>query len=155
MIKLVNAKHTDAAGTAIADQLLRLLFTPLEGGLRISGAQICQNTMVGVANQQVIGSGAAQVRNFKISCLDAFCMELSGALLTLAMPLTVECAGLSTVGLEFCVVVACQLHPLGDSRITVAEHPHIELHVTVKDVLNPSILYIELQADVGNLVILR
>ena len=42
-----------------------------------------------------------------------------------------------------------------DSRITVAEHPHIELHVTVKDVLNPSILYIELQADVGNLVILR
>ena len=68
---------------------------------------------------------------------------------------TVECAGLSTVLLEFCVVVACQLHPLGDSRITVAEHPHIELHVTVKDVLNPSILNIEIQADVGNLVILR
>ena len=68
---------------------------------------------------------------------------------------TVECAGLSTVLLEFCVVIACQLHPLGDSRITMAEHPHIELHVTVKDVLNPSILYIELQADVGNLVILR
>ena len=44
--------------------------------------------MVGVANQQVIGAGAAQVRNFKISCLDAFCMELSGALLTLAMPLS-------------------------------------------------------------------
>ena len=41
------------------------------------------------------------------------------------------------------------------SRITVAEHPHIELHVTVKDVLNPSILNIEIQADVGNLVILR
>lgn len=68
---------------------------------------------------------------------------------------TVECAGLSTVLLEFCVVVACQLHPLGDSWIAVAEHPHIELHVTVKDVLNPSILYIELQTDVGNLVILR
>ena len=68
---------------------------------------------------------------------------------------TVECAGISTVLLEFCVVVACQLHPLGDSRITVTEHPHIELHVTVKDVLNPSILYIELQTDVGNLVILR
>ena len=68
---------------------------------------------------------------------------------------TVECAGLSTVGLEFCVVVACQLHPLGDSRITVTEHPHIEFHITVEDVLNPSILYIELQADVGNLVILR
>ena len=86
MIKLVNAKHTDAAGTAIADQLLRLLFTPLEGGLRISGAQICQNTMVGVANQQFIGAGVAQVRNFKTSCLDAFCMEPSGALLTLATP---------------------------------------------------------------------
>jgi hypothetical protein len=86
VIKLVNAKHTDAAGTAIADQLLRLLFTPLEGGLRISGAQICQNTMVGVANQQFIGAGAAQVRDLKTSCLDAFCMEPSGALLTLAMP---------------------------------------------------------------------
>ena len=57
--------------------------------------------------------------------------------------------------LEFCVVVACQLHPLGYSRITVTEHPHIEFHITVEDVLNPSILYIELQADVGNLVILR
>ena len=87
VIKLVNAKHTDSAGTAIADQLLRLLFTPLEGGLRISGAQICQNTMVGVAHQKVIGVGAAQVRNLKTSCLDAFCMELSGALLTLATPL--------------------------------------------------------------------
>ena len=62
---------------------------------------------------------------------------------------TVECAGISTALLKFCVVVACQLHPLGDSRITVAEHPHIELHVTVKDVLNPSILNIEIQADVG------
>ena len=81
-----DATHTNAAGTAIADQLLRLLFTPLEGGLRISGAQICQNTMVGVANQQFIGAGAAQVRDLKTSCLDAFCMELSGALLTLAMP---------------------------------------------------------------------
>ena len=50
-------------------------------------------------------------------------------------------------------VVVCQLHPLGDSRITVTEHLHIELHITVKDVLNPFILYIELQADVGNLVI--
>ena len=37
----------------------------------------------------------------------------------------------------------------------MTEHLHIELHITVKDVLNPSILYIELQADVGNLVILR
>ena len=44
------------------------------------------NTMVGVANQQVIGAGAAQVRDLKTSCLDAFCMEPSGALLTLAMP---------------------------------------------------------------------
>ena len=67
---------------------------------------------------------------------------------------TVECAGISTALLKFCVVVACQLHPLGDSRITVTEHSHIELHITVKDVLNPSILYIELQADVRNLVIL-
>ena len=65
VIKLVNAKHTDSAGTAIADQLLRLLFTPLEGGLRISGAQICQNTMVGVAHQKVIGAGTAQVRDLK------------------------------------------------------------------------------------------
>ena len=31
----------------------------------------------------------------------------------------------------------------------MTEHLHIELHITVKDVLNPSILYIELQADVG------
>ena len=87
MIKLVNAKHTDAAGTAIADQLLRLLFTPLEGGLRIRGAQICQNAMVGVAHQKVIGVGGAQIRDLKTSCLVAFCMELSGALLTLATPL--------------------------------------------------------------------
>ena len=36
----------------LADQLLRLLFTPLEGGLRISGAQICQNTMVGVESSR-------------------------------------------------------------------------------------------------------
>ena len=42
--------------------------------------------MVGVANQQFIGAGAAQVRDLKTSCLDAFCMEPSGALLTLAMP---------------------------------------------------------------------
>lgn len=100
VIKLVNAKHTDAAGTAIADQLLRLLFTPLEGGLRISGAQICQNTMVGVANQQFIGAGAAQVRDLKTSCLDAFCMEPSGALLTLAMPFMVKIVPLSKVGGE-------------------------------------------------------
>lgn len=80
---------------------------------------------------------------------------LAGGMKLAICGITVECAGLSTVLLEFCVVVACQLHPLGDSRITVAEHPHIELHVTVKDVLNPSILYIELQTDVGNLVILR
>jgi hypothetical protein len=37
----------------------------------------------------------------------------------------------------------------------VTEHPYIEFHITVKDVFNPSILYIELQVDVGNLVILR
>ena len=68
---------------------------------------------------------------------------------------TAELTGISTAPLKFGVVVAGQLHPLGDSRIAVAEHLHIELHVTVKDVLNPSILYIELQTEVGNLVIFR
>ena len=67
---------------------------------------------------------------------------------------TVVLAEFSTAQLKFGVVVAGQLHPLGDGGVTVPEHAHIELHITIEDVLHPVAHHIELQADVGYLIVL-
>ena len=67
---------------------------------------------------------------------------------------TVVLAEFSTARLKFGVVVAGQLHPLGDGGITVSEHAYIELHITIEDVLHPVAHHIELQADVGYLIVL-
>ena len=66
---------------------------------------------------------------------------------------TAELTGISTAPLKFGVVVAGQLHPLGDGGVTVPEHAHIKLHITIEDVLHPVAHHIELQADVGYLIV--
>lgn len=67
---------------------------------------------------------------------------------------TAELTGISTAPLKFGVVVAGQLHPLGDGGITVPEHTHIEINIAEEDVLHPVAHHIELQADVGYLIVL-
>ena len=67
---------------------------------------------------------------------------------------TTELTGISTAPLKCGVVIAGQLHPLGDGGVTVSEHAHIELHITIEDVLHPVAHHIELQADVGYLIVL-
>ena len=68
---------------------------------------------------------------------------------------TAELTDVSTAPLKFGIMVASQFYPLCDSRVVVPKHPHIELHITIEDILDPIAHHIELQADVGYLIVVR
>ena len=68
---------------------------------------------------------------------------------------TAELTDVSTAPLKFGVMVASQLYPLCDGRVVVPKHPHIELYITIEDILDSVAHHIEPQADVGYLVVVR
>ena len=67
---------------------------------------------------------------------------------------TVELTGISTAPLKFGVVVAGQLHPLCDGGVAVAEHSDVKIYITIENIFHPVAHHIELQADVGYLIVL-
>ena len=54
MVESIYIVKPDAPGAIGADQLCRPLLTPLKAGVRIRRAQIGQNPVVGIAEQQVV-----------------------------------------------------------------------------------------------------
>ena len=68
---------------------------------------------------------------------------------------TVELTDVSTAPLKFGVMIASQFYPLCDGRVVVPKHPHIELYITIEDILDSVAHHIELQADAGYLVVVR
>lgn len=52
-------------------------------------------------------------------------------------------------------MIASQFYPLCDGRVVVPKHPHIELYITIEDILDSVAHHIELQADAGYLVVVR
>ena len=83
MVKIIHIVKSDASGTIGADQLGRLGFAPLKAGVCIRGAQVGQDAVICVAEQQIIRNWFLQFRDLKCAPTNAFGMKLPFPLLAL------------------------------------------------------------------------
>ena len=117
MVKIIHIVKSDASGTIGADQLGRLGFAPLKAGVCIRGAQVGQDAVICVAEQQIIRNWFLQFRDLKCAPTNAFGMKLPFPLL--ALP-----AG---IGLSVLATPIEKLVLPSQQELAVAAGPHLQI----------------------------